>query len=286
MILWRFWETRRFVFLSLLLALVPQVTSASTIMYATGPITIGSGSPENAEADITLDTSAQTVAIALINNQLDPKNVISTISGIEIDFANLSSAATAAIASTTATTFTINPNGTISGVTTSNSNAWLAETDAADPGAGYASNTVALCVVCKNVNGTNPLAQFIIGGPSNRPWPYGYKDGDNTIGKTYDTFILGSGSTYIYDAGTVLAGADTTPSWVLNIPQIQVNTTITTVRFYFGAAYSPNDGADATIVEAAEPGPFVMVTAGLLLVVVGAWKRRGSLRPPRPANLR
>jgi hypothetical protein len=262
--------------LLVLSALFPRVSSAYTIQFATGPITLGSGLPDNAEADIQMDAANHQLYITLLNKQLDPKGITSAISGVEIDFNNLSAAATATIASTTVSTFTINSDGSITGLSTQNSSAWLAETNASDAGAGYASNTIALCVVCKNVNGTSPPTQLVIGGPAaNKPLPYGYSDGNNSITNNHSPYILGSGSTFAYASGTPLAGADTTPTWVLNVPQLQVNTTIAKVRFYFGSAYLvPTQEADATIETAPEPDSVIMILSGLFLIAVSVWRRR------------
>jgi hypothetical protein len=247
-------------------------------MFATGPITLGSGLPNNAEADITANFggSGTSIIISLLNKQLDPKGITSAIAGVEIDFANLSGAATASLVSTTASTFTINPDGSISGAANVSSTAWLVETNASDPGAGYTSNTVALCVVCKNVNGTSPPTELVIGGPAtNKPAPYGYDDGNNSITNSHSPYILGSGNTFTYNTGTPLAGMNTTPTWVINVPQFQATTRITAVRFYFGSAYIvPTQEADATIVVTPEPGPIAMVVGGLLLIAAGRWRRR------------
>jgi len=256
---------------------VPQVSAAYTIIFATGPITIGAGSPDNAEADFDWNPSTHQVTITLLNKQLDPKGIASAISGIEIDFNNLSANATASILSTGVTTFNIGTDGSISSVQNVTTNHWLAETLISDPAATFGSSTVALCVVCSGtVNGTSPPTELVVGGPAtNKPSPYGYADGNNSITNNHSPYILGSGSTFAYGAGTPLANADTTPSWVLSIPQLQANTTIKAVRFYFGSAYVvPGQEADATIEITPEPGPMVMMLGGLALIAVGAWKRR------------
>ena len=270
---------RQLLFLSLLSALLPQISGAYTIIFATGPITIGAGNPDNAEADFDWNPSSHQVTITLINKQLDPKGIASAISGIEIDFANLSGNATASITSTGVTTFTINTDGSVTGAQNVTSNAWLAETFISDPTATFGSSTVALCVVCSGgINGTSPPTQLVVGGPAtNKPSPYGYADGNNSITNNHSPYILGSGSTFAYGAGTPLAGADTTPSWVLSIPQLQANTTIKAVRFYFGSAYVvPAQEADATIEIAPEPGAVAMVIGGLVLIAAGTWKRKRS----------
>ena len=267
---------RHLVLLLFISAIFPQISNAYTIIFATGPITIGAGAADNAEADFNFNVTSHQLTVTLLNLQLDPKGIASAISGVEIDFANLSAAATATIASSTASTFNIAADGSISGLSNSPTLHWLAETNAAAPTAGYATNTVALCIVCKNVNGTSPPTELIIGGPAtNKPAPYGYDDGNNSITNNHSPYILGSSSTFNYGAGTPLAGANTTPTWVLNIPQIQSATTITAVRFYFGSAYIvPGQEWDATIEITPEPGPMTMMLGGLALIGVGAWRRR------------
>jgi hypothetical protein len=262
----------------LLSIFIPQISSASTIIFATGPITIGAGSPDNAEADITMDSSAHTITITLLNLEADPKGITSAIAGVEIDFANLSGAASASIASTAATTFTINADGSISGAANVTSTAWLAETNASNPSGGYASNTIGLCVVCKNVNGTSPPTELVVGAPAtNKPSPYGYADGNSSIDNNHSPYIVGSGTTFNYASGTPLANADTSPTWVLNVPVLAANTTISKVRFYFGSAYSvPSQEADATIEIIPEPGVAAMMVGGLLLIVAGTWRRQRS----------
>jgi len=272
--------TRRYLIAFLFLGITSHNSDAYTIKFSTGPITLGSGLPDNAEADITANFggTGTTIIISLLNKQLDPKGITSAISGVEIDFANLSGAATASLSSTTASTFTINANGSITGAANVTSTAWLVETNASDPGAGYSANTVALCVVCKNVNGTSPPTQLVIGGPAtNKPAPYGYDDGNNSITSNHSPYILGSGDTFLYPTGTPLAGMNTTPTWVINLPQFQATTRITAVRFYFGSAYIVStQEADATIVVTPEPGPIAMVIGGIVLVAAGRWRRRTS----------
>lgn len=254
----------------------PQISSAYTIIFATGPITIGAGSPDNARADITM--SGTSLTVTLMNLLLDPNGITSAISGVEIDFNNLSGAATASISSAAATTFDISSTGAISNVTNVTTTHWLAETNVSDSTAGYSSSTVALCVTCRNLTGASPPDELVIGGPAtNNPSPYGYGGANNSITNQHSPYILGSSSTFNYAAGTPFATADTTPTWVLNIPQLQANTTIAKVRFYFGSAYSvPSQEADATIEIAPEPGPVVMMLGGLLLIAAGAWKRRAG----------
>ena len=266
----------------LLAAIFAPAGGAYPIIFATGPTTIPSGAPDNAEAIINFDTSLKQITISLLNLQLDPKGITGAISGVEVDFANLSGTLTSSQPLTTgpitgtASTFTINSDGSITGAATSSTTAWLAETNASDAGAGYAANTLALCVVCKNVNGTSPPTELVIGGPAtNKPSPYGYADGNSSITTNHSPYILGSGSTFTYAVGTPLAGMDTTPTWVLTLPTgVQANTTITAVRFYFGSAYIvPGQEADATIEITPEPGPVTLVVGGLLLITAGRWKR-------------
>jgi hypothetical protein len=271
---------QRILLLLVLSALFSELSSAYTIKFATGPITIGAGSADNAEADITANFggTGTAITISLLNLQLDPKGIASAISGVEIDFANLSGAATASLTSTTASTFTINADGSITGAANVSSTAWMVQTNISDPTGGYLTNTVALCVVCKNVNGTSPPTELVVGGPATgQPAPYGYDNGNNSITNNHSPYILGSGSTFSYATGTPLAGMNSTPTWVINLPQFQATTRITAVRFYFGSAYiTPAQEADATIVVTPEPGPISMVVGGLLMIVAGAWRRRQS----------
>jgi len=253
---------------------------ATTVSFATGAVTIGAGAAVNAQADINFNASTHTVVITLLNFQLDPKGIASAISGVEIDWSNLSGGATASLSSTTASTFTINTDGSITGASNVTTTQWLVETNVSDPTGGYLTNTIALCVVCKNVNGTSPPTELVVGGPAaNKPAPYGYADGNNSITNNHSPYILGSGNTFNYTSGTPLFGMNTTPTWTLNVPQITASSAIVAVRFYFGSAYIvPGQEWDGSLVTP-EPAAAWTMAGGMLAIAAGVWKkRRGQTR--------
>jgi hypothetical protein len=260
-----------------LVALFPLNSQAYPIIYATGPTTIsptGTAIPVNVQASISFDYNAHTMTVQLINLEANPTSVPQLLAGVEVDFADLGSGSlNGSIASTSASTFSLDTNGNPTAAPTPvTSTTWQVQSAVSQPSAGYASNTLALCEICK-INGNGP-AELIIGGPDPNllPTTDSYTNANSGVkNNSHNPLILGSGASY---SGGTFAGANTTPSWVLNTQAIQSTTTIVAVRFYFGSAYSSSQETDATIEIAPEPGAGFMVAGGVLLIAVGAWRRR------------
>ena len=257
--------TYRILVLTLALA---AASHASSIYFATGPTTIspaGSSPVQvNAQVNITFDATAHTMTIQLLDLQINPTSIPQILSGVEMDLSNLGAGnLTGSINSFAGTQFSIDGAGAITSVTSATTSSWLVGTANGNPTAGYDSNTLSLCEICK-FGGPGP-AQLVIGGPSTPTGPYSTKGGLTTT--PHQPYILGSGQTY---TSGPFSGKSSTPTWVLNVPNIIAATTVSDVRFFFGSAYDSTQ----EVIVLPEPGPVAMMAGGLMLIVIGAWKRR------------
>ena len=258
------------------LALLSSVFSgasayAAPIVWATGPnnITPGGGAALeiNVQATLTFNVSAHTIAIQLLNLEANPNSVPQLLAGVEIDFANLASGTlSGSVASFSGSSFSIDGTGTPTAAPTPiTSTTWQIGSAGNTPTAGYGANTLALCEICKF--GGNGPAELIIGGPipstAATTDKYGTKGGLTTT--PHQPYILGSGATY--SAGATFAGANSMPTWTINVPLLQASTTITAVHFYFGSAYDLTQEYDGTL-ELPEPSGMGLVAGGVLLLAV------------------
>jgi hypothetical protein len=266
-------SARQLLFLSLLSALLPQISAAYTIIFATPPnatVTPLNSSPVavDAEAIIDFNQTAHTLTISLLNLTVNACCDGQMVSGIEIDFANLSGSLSSTITSqpTSNDLITLSSNGT---PTLSSVNAgWLDNV--------YDANTLGLCEICATGNAPSHGQHMIIGAPD----PTKVSTTDQYTGANnglkngnVNGYILGSGGSYT--SGTPLANANATPTWVLSAPQVTAGSYILNFRFFFGSAYDlTNQEVNGTLESAPEPGPVAMVIGGLLLIGVGTWKRR------------
>lgn len=256
--------SERVILLAFLCSLTPQIATANTIIFATGATQTGNLAPVNVEAIVTM--AAGSLTVSLLNFQANPVDLTSLLSGVEFDFANLGSGTlTASIASTAQDAITLNHSGSPSYTPTAST--WIAPT--------LANSTLGLCQICKTGNAPGGKQELIIGSPDSSGVYSGA--GNNLVKPKYNPFILGSGETYA--STSPLFGLNSTPTWVLNVPQITETTTITSVRFFFGPSYNAvNQEADATTttIITPEPEPIFPALGGLLLIVASALVRKST----------
>jgi hypothetical protein len=218
----------------------------------------------NVQINLTFNVTAHTITISLIDLEMDPQSIPQILSGVEIDFNNLSAGTLGGtINSFSGTTFKIDGNtGAPINVTSVSSATWQVGSAGTTPGAGYGANTLALCEICK-FSGNGP-AELAIGGPNATSGAY--NTGGGLATKPHQPYLLASGATY---ATGPFAGTISTPTWVLSVPLLNVNTNVSNIHFFFGSAYDFNQEVDLL----PEPGPIPMVMGGLLLIA-GVWRRR------------
>jgi hypothetical protein len=239
-----------------------SLAEAYPIIFATGPTTTTGGAQVNAEAFITFNASAHTVTIQLLDLEVNPTDVSQLISGFEFDLTNLSGSVTPGINSATVGTFDVAANGFASA--DPQSSTWITQS--------LSGTSVSLCEICRLGGGSGPQ-DLIIGGPDPAQGDsdqYTNANGSIAGNGPHNPFILGSGANY--SAG-VLKTVNSTPTWVLSIPQITSTTSISQVRFFFGTTYSTNfDVPDSSIITP-EPDPIVLIAGGLALIAAASLAR-------------
>ena len=223
-----------------------------------------------------LDPIHGTLTIELLNLQTNPKDVSQLISGIEFTMSNLS-AGTVANATPSATESAITINGDGVPTSTPETSGWVDQS--------IGANTFTLCTVCGSGVGGHPAgpSQLIIGGPNSSTGSlekYTNANGSIAHNGPHNPFILGSGDTY---ASGPLAGLDSSPEWVLNLPLLTPTSTVTQVKFFFGTTYGDHVITETVSTQTSsatpEPGPLVLMISGLGLIAGSVLVRR---RQPRP----
>jgi hypothetical protein len=141
-----------------------------------------------------------------------------------------------------------------------------------------------LCAICSPaVTVAHPDAgpsKLILGGPDPATGlsdTYSNANG-SMLNSAHNPFILGSGDTY--SAGSALAAAQSTPTWVLSVPNITAATTVTSVTFHFATSYSTTTNYETdTFGYTPEPESNILMITGLgLILVAGATRRYRKLR--------
>jgi hypothetical protein len=241
---------------------------ANTVVFATGAQMLG-GHAENASATFDINNTTHTIAVHLLNLQLNPTDVDQAIGSLRF---TLHGAGTPTPNATPTgisdTRLDITNSGTPTSVSGETTTVW--RTSASAQPTGW---QVALCAVCA-AGGSNGL---IIGGP-NATINGIYAAADSTLkAGTTAQWIIGSGLTYTGSGtGNRLAGHDTIPDFTITFPAITNLSNVVITNVIFGFGEDANYGWDSINVpqETPEPDSVILIGTGLVLVAVAAGSRR------------
>lgn len=243
-------------------AWLAPIARANSIIFASGVQRIGSDNAEiNVRAQFDIDNTAKTVTIYLLNLEADPAAITSVLGSLRFDLSGAGTSPAPTIANYGFSTFDIDKHGNPATDNSAPGDLWKAN--------NIGGNTIAFCATC--ASGGNK--EMIIGGPGIA----GTYTGNGSIGPAHSPFIIASNATY---PSGVLAGLDTSPSWVLHFNGISTATPVTISNLTFGFGTGTNYGTDFYTIpdytesDAPEPESSVMVVTGLGLVLLSAAARR------------
>ena len=260
-------------------ALLCDVPAANAypIIFAVGPVSPSGTSPTgpvNVSASFTLNSTAQTITIALLNLENNIVGVPQAISDIEFTVGNPGTGAITPLGVSEAggTYVNISKAGFAS-VPSQPSNQWHA--------ASLSPTVLTLCTVCNAAVGFNNPKQELIGGPDQSQLATDqYTQADDSLGGngTNRPFLLASGASYTQGP---LKEVNTAPVWTVQMPTnaLTTTTTITSVTFYFGSVYNTYSIVDTDGITP-EPATAGMMVTGLALAVWFGRKR--LVRRPLP----
>jgi hypothetical protein len=275
------------IFLTLfLLAIGAPTALASSVIFATGPVTsIGAngGVEVNVSASFTLDAITHKITVSLLNLEKDPGGVTQALSGIEFTLNNFTGSIAYSTPAATVTTESIQSSGVPNPPNSAAAAGWGFES------VGTNSNVLTLCAICYNQNSVGPKG-LIIGGPDPTTTggatptdTYTHAQGAIAGNNGHNPFILGSGDAYSGGPLGGLTSANTTPTWTLDVPTITASTGIVSVTFFFNTTYNTASTTDNNPITP-EPGPIVLIISGLLMVGVARLaKRKREARAPGTA---
>ena len=232
---------------------------ANTIIFASGVQHLTSDI--NVKAQFDIDTSAQTITIHLLNLQPNPAGITSVLGSLRFDITGAGSTPTpSGPIISNISTFGIDKNG--NPVAQSGTSTWTAN--------NIGGNTIGFCTTC--ASGGN--SDLLIGGPN----ASGVYTGNNSIGPAHSPFIIASGLSY--NAPSILAGLNTSPSWTIHFNGITQGQPVMISNVIFGFGTGTNYGTDFytmptyTDYDLPEPESNVMVVSGLGLVLISVAVRR------------
>jgi hypothetical protein len=238
---------------------------ANSIIFASGIQHIGSDNAEiNVRAQFDIDSTSKTVTLYLLNLEADPAAITSVLGSLRFDISGAGTSPAPTIANYGFSTFDIDKNGNPAADNSAPGNLWKASNIGGD--------TIAFCATC--ASGGNK--EMLIGGPGIT----GTYTGNGSIGPAHSPFIIASNANY---PSGVLAGLDTSPSWVLHFDGISTVTPVTISNLTFGFGTGTNYGTDFFTIpdftesDVPEPKSKLMVVSGLGLVLLSVAARR-SLR--------
>ena len=257
-----------------LLMIFPRPARSNTIfVFDTAPGATVGGQHVNIHAIFTLDPINHLITLDIINLQKDIARDFQALSSVQIAMDTLNGSPTAPTVQSSSfseidVTSTSNPPTVTSPKV---ANAWRFPTAGAY--SVGSSTTLTFCTNCP----TQGNGELIIGGPN--PSNGLYDAGNPSLYNTpHQPYILGSGDTY---SSGPFTGLDSSPEWILNVPQLSANTTITGVTFGFGTAWGTNTTLGQNDTPTPEPGAASLVFTGGLLIGVSVFLRRRKPASPR-----
>ena len=250
--------------------LVPAA-HASTLIFAIGPTTpsgTNPAGPVDVNATFTLNTTAQTITVALTNLEDNPVGVSQLISGVEFTLGNTGSGGLTpkGVSESGGTYIDVSNFFGYPSVPTQPANQWHA--------ASLGGSVLTLCTVCNPSVGYSNPQQELIGGPDpNMLFLDLYDKANSTIaGSTDNPFLLASGDSYTQGP---LNGKNSAPVWVVQMPvnSLTATTTIRSVTFFFGDTYNAYSITDTDAITP-EPATFFLIASGLSLAAWCGHRRR------------
>jgi hypothetical protein len=256
----------------LTLAIFAHPAGASTFVYATGNNASVGGFGVNDWISITLDPNDGKITVQIQNLEQNPARDFQLISSVQIFMSGLdaSNLTTPSVFSSSFSAVQVegaNPTA----VTPTPSNAWgFATATGVNWGGAYSvgnginggKGDLTFCTNCPS--GGNK--QLIISGPDTNN-QYDNPSLNNSITTAaHNPYILGSGATYTTGP---FAGLNSSPSWVLTVPQLTASTVVTDVVFGYGTAWGTYEYDFNP-----EPGTTILIGSGLAAMCWVARRRR------------
>jgi hypothetical protein len=237
--------TKAILLIPALVLAVASQASAALIAFDTPVNATASGQPVTAQATFT--TSAGQVTVVLDDNTVNPISVVQNLSGLYFTLSTGQTAGT--LSSSSAILRHVDNDGTFTDASSAASTGWLLGT------AGIQLHL--------NVLGAPAgPAHTILGLPN--PGPGTYSAANSSI-----TNSSGPHEPFIAHAAT----------FVLNVPGVTSDSTVSAAVFSFGTALGAADVTgvpDVEIVQAPEPATMSLLALGSGLFLVSNWRRKSA----------
>jgi hypothetical protein len=240
----------------------------TTWATASGATITNSGTAYSVDDSVVLsiDYTLDTITISPLNLENDLTRDVQLLSHIDLTLVNLSAGTTASVSSSSYSAINFSSSST-SVDTPTPGNVWQAVL-----GTGGALS------FCTNCNGSGN-SQLIIGAPNPAS---GNSELYNSSGANNGFYnrspaILGDGAAY---SSGPLAGINSSPVWVLSVPEINHNVLVapTAVAFGFGTAGGFTTAGHLQVAPTPEPGTVTALIGGGSLLLAMGWRRRHSRR--------
>jgi hypothetical protein len=232
---------------------------ANTILFATGPIQLASGTV-NATVSFDIDHVTDTILISVANLQKNPVNIGQLISRVNFTLSHFTNTSpNAAVVTERATEIEIDRMGRIVEVDATLDTDWKI--------LPVATGRFDLCTIC---NGSGDPDQLLIGAPAaNGRYPNA--NGGIAGNNSHNPFLLASAETYTEGP---LAGVNSMPSWTIRLNGIQPTTYVTAVAFGFGTSYGALTAEADALTPTPEPGTMILLGCGVALMFAARRRKK------------
>lgn len=266
--------TRALPLVFLLMFSAPARSSTFIFVTPPGATTSNAGAfvPVDVKATFTLDLVNQTITVDLLNLELNPQFDYQALGSVQISLSNLNGSATPpTVLSSSFSAINLHSAPTPAAVSPTPANVW------AYPTSGAYAVGPGILEFCADCIGNLGSKQLVMGGPNASTGLYDAA-GSSITSTGHQPYILGSGDTY---SSGDLQGLNSTPEWVLKVPQLSPTTTVTAATFGFGTAYVSSQfvtGQAQDPALAPEPGAGSLVFTGCFLIGLSVFlkQRRSS----------
>ncbi len=257
-------KTIKWLLLSIPLLLSGKA-SASTYIFATAPGATVSGFPVDITVTFIVDPVAQTITIQPENLQADIIRDIQALSSMQITLSNLNTSTTApSVISSSYSAFNIDRNGVETSTTATNH--WGFPT-----GGAYSVGTGSTLTFCTNCP-TGGNIELLIGAPGGANGTYSDANGSVTNG-AHNPWILACATVTGCNSGN-LSGLNSTPQWILSVPQLTSTSAITAVTFGYGTGWGTWTSTSVNDTPTPEPGSLALMLAGAAVIGFARYRRR------------